>query len=151
MKRIKLTRMRYARLLFCLPLSLLSFVVTGQRTAQLSDTQTEYDKKSLPSLTLSLDAPVDAVYDPLQEFWEDRYDIDIDREDKDGNNISYLAEQVRLPSVGPKNVDLYVNADGTDKVSTVSLSIAFDGSTVVTKRDQPQAYQAARDLLEERI
>lgn len=121
----------------------------GQRSAMITDTNTEYDKRQLPSLTLSLDAAVESVYEPWQDFWEDRYDIDIDRTDKDRNAIAYLAEQVNLAGISPKNLDLYSSVDGTDRVSTVSMSLAFTETEVVTSRSPAATYMAAKAILEE--
>ena len=134
-------------LFFCL----LGFtaVLSAQQSAGITETTTEYDVQRLASLTLSLDAPVEAVYDPWQDFWEDRYDIDIDRTDKDGNSIAYLADDVRLPDITSGNFALYSNVDGTDKVSTVSISIGLTDSEVVTSNKYPEAFRAATEKLRE--
>ncbi len=115
----------------------------------ITDGSTEYDKKTLPSLVLSIDAPVDAVYEPWQDFWEERYSIDIDRADKDRNSIAYLAPQVSVPAVGEKNVDLYTNVYGDDQGSKVALSLAYSDSDVVNRAKYPSAYAAGKALLEE--
>ena len=123
--------------------------LTAQTMATVNESNVEYDKRTLPSLTITIEAPVEAVYDPWQDFWEDRYDIDIDRSDKDGKSIAYLAEQVNLSTVSPKALDLYSNVDGTDRVSTVSMALAFAERDLVTSVSQPEAFRAASALLQE--
>ncbi len=129
--------------------TLISFPLAAQRTADIQDGNTEYDKKTLPSLILTLEAPVDAVYEPWQEFWEERYAIDIDREDKDGNSIAYLAPQVNLPGVSEKNLDLYTNVYGDERGSQVAVSMAFSETDVVDRNKYPTGYAASRAVLEE--
>ena len=129
----------------------LTLVSTGiyAQSGRVTETTTEYDKKRLASQTLALDAPVEAVYDIWQDFWEDRYDVDIDRTDKDGSNIAYLAEDLSLSDISSKSFDLYSSVDGTDKVSTVSVSIGYDGDQVATSQNDPTAFRAAADKLME--
>ena len=126
----------------------LSAGVVGQSN-QVTETTTEYDKKRLTSQTITLDAPVDAVYDIWQDFWEDRYDVDIDRSDKDGSNIAYLAKGVSLADISSQSFNLYSSVDGTDKVSTVSISVGYDGDRVSTRDNDPAGYRAAADKLTE--
>ncbi|MCP9235422.1 hypothetical protein [Lewinella sp. JB7] len=136
---------------YFIPLLLLcgAFPVAAQQTAQLRDATVEYDKRQLPSLSLTLEAPVEAVYDPWQDFWEDRYDVDIDRADKDGNDIAYLAEQVNLPALSDKSFDLYTSVEGGEDRSRVNLAITFSESDVVTQQNHAATYSAARGVLEE--
>ena len=114
---------------------------------RVTETTTEYDKKRLASQTISLDAPVDAVYDIWQDFWEDRYDIDIDRSDKDGSNIAYLAEEVSLSDISSKSFNLYSSVDGTDKISTVSISVEYGEDQVATRTNDATAFRGAADKL----
>ncbi len=137
------------RLTFYLLTLGLSLGMTAQRAADITDGNTEYDKKTLPSLILSLEAPVEAVYEPWQAFWEERYAIDIDRADKDRNSIAYLASQVSLPGISDKNLDLYTNVYGDERGSQVALSMAFSDTDVVDRNKYPSGYTAARAVLEE--
>jgi predicted ribosome quality control (RQC) complex YloA/Tae2 family protein len=128
----------------------ISFPILGQRSAsRITETNTEYDKERFPSLTVSVDAGVEAVYDPWQEFWEERYDIDIDRTDKDRSSIAYLAEQVSLPNLSDKNLNLYSNVDGTDRIATVSMSVVFGERDVVTGSSYPATHAAMKRILED--
>jgi hypothetical protein len=137
-------RLIFTFLLFCLLVPL-----TGQRGSRITEASTEYDKQRFPSLTISVDADVEDVYDPWQEFWEERYDIDIDRIDKDRKSIAYRAEQVRMPTLSDKNFDLYSNVDGTERIATVSMSVVFGERDVMTASSYPATNTAARRVLEE--
>ena len=130
-------------------LLLVSTCVLAQQNSTVRATNTEYDQKTLPSMTVSIDAPVDEVYERWQDFWEDRYEIDIDRTDKDGNSIAYLAEQVRIPGMGDKGMDFYSNVDGGDQNATVSISFAYSDQDVVTSQNHPQDYQIAEGALQQ--
>ena len=134
---------------FCLSITLLVATSIFAQSARVTETTTEYDKKRLASQTITLDAPVDAVYDIWQDYWEDRYDIDIDRTDKDGSSIAYLAEDVTLSDISSKPFDLYSSVDGTDKVTTVSVSVGYDEDQVATRSNDPTAFRAAADKLVE--
>lgn len=123
--------------------------VFAQQQATITEGTTEYDQRRLSSMTIALDAPVDAVYDRWEEFWEDRYDIDIDRTDKDGSSIAYLAEEIQLPGVSTAPVALYSNVDGTDQRSTVSISVATGDDMVITRSNDASAFEGASTKLRE--
>ena len=133
-------------------LTIALLLLTGYLTAQTSairNSTTEYDRKTMPSMTLTLDAPVDEVYDRWDDFWDDRYEVDIDRTDKDGNSIAYLAEQVSLANVGDKRIDLYSNVDGGEQTATVSMTLAYADDDIVTSTNHPAAFRAATSYLDE--
>ena len=130
-------------------LILISGVVAAQQSATVTDGTTTYDKKTLPSMSIQLDAPVDLVYDIWDDFWDERYDIDIDRTDKDGDNIAYLAEQVPLRSLGDKNLDVYSSVGGNEQRSTVNLSLAYAENDVITRTNHGGDYRTASAILEE--
>ena len=132
----------------------LCFLFTGpsllaQQSVEVTETSTEYDKQRLASLTIRLDAPVDAVYDLWEEFWDDRYDVDIDRTDKDRSAIAYLAEEVSLIDISRAPFSLYSSVDGTDKVSTVSMSVSTGENMVVTRASDPDAQRGMTEKLRE--
>ncbi|CAH1000520.1 hypothetical protein LEM8419_01673 [Neolewinella maritima] len=130
-------------------LLLSSTCLVGQQTATIKDGTTTYDKKTLPSMTIQLDAPVDRVYDVWDDFWDERYDIDIDRTDKDNDNIAYLAEQVALRSMGDKRMDVYSSVGGTKERAMVNLSLAYSDTDVVTATNHAGDYRTASALLQE--
>ena len=135
------------------PTLLLLFITSGfaaaQQTATVTDGTTTYDKKTLPSMSIQLDAPVEVVYDIWDDFWDERYDIDIDRTDKDGDNIAYLAEQVPLRSLGDKNLDVYSSVDGDEQRSMVNLSLAYAENDVITRTNHQADYGTASAILDE--
>ena len=136
------------RLIF--PLILLSSALaTAQQAATVTDGTTTYDKKTLPSMSIQLDAPVEMVYDIWDDFWDERYDIDIDRSDKDGDNIAYLAEQVPLRSLGDKNLDVYSSVGGNEQRATVHLSLAYAENDVITRTNHQGDYRTASAFLDE--
>ena len=119
------------------------------QSANIRNSTTEYDRKTMPSQVLSLDAPVDQVYDRWEEFWEDRYDIDIDRSDKDGSSIAYLAEQIGLAKLGDKQIDFYSNVDGSKESSTVSVTFAYADDDVVTATNHAATFRSVATYLDE--
>lgn len=133
-------------------LTLVLLLLTGYLSAQSTDTRnstTEYDRKTMPSVTLTLNASVEEVYDRWDDFWDDRYEVDIDRTDKDGNSIAYLAEQVSLTKISDKRVDVYSNVDGGEQSASVSMTLAFADDDIVTAANHPAAFRAASGLLDE--
>ena len=137
--------MKYLSIVFFLCIGVLS----AQQSATVVDGTTTYDKKTLPSMSIQLDAPVDRVYDIWDDFWDERYDIDIDRTDKDGDNIAYLAEQVAVRNLGDKNLDVYSSVGGNDQRTTVNLSLAYTPTDVITRTNHEGDYRTASALLEE--
>ncbi|MGB3801450.1 MAG: hypothetical protein WA952_16655 [Lewinella sp.] len=145
-----LNRTRYTYLCGWLLLACLSVTpLFAQQDVSITEGTTEYDEQRLASMTISLDAPVETVYDPWQEFWDDRYDIDIDRTDKDGSSIAYLAENIQMIGVSTSPVSFYSNVDGSEDRSTVSISVAIDENTVVTRQNNAAAFTAAEEKLKE--
>ena len=135
-------------------LLLLLLLASGYLNAQqiasaVTDGTTTYDKQTLPSMSIQLDAPVEVVYDIWDDFWDERYDIDIDRTDKDGDNIAYLAEQVALRSLGDKNLDVYSSVGGNEQRTTVNLSLAYASNDVITRTNHQGDYRTASAILEE--
>lgn len=136
--------MRYLLFLFTLFISL-TLSAQNVRT-----TSTEYDKLTLDAVSVPIDAEMKVVEDHLDEFFDERYDIDIDRTDKDRGSIAYGAEQVVLPLVSPKAVNLYAKvAEAGDRASTVYLSFAFTPNDVVNERAHPESFRAGQSILEE--
>ncbi len=130
-------------------LFLLLFSCTAGLTAQISEGMATYDDINLQSLRMTIDAPADEVEERWEEFWEDRYDIDIDKLDKDRNSLAYLAEQVRLPLVSSKNVNLYSKVSDVDNRSDVALAFAYNESDVITRGSHPDSYRAAEAIMNE--
>ena len=137
--------MKYLR---SLSLLLLLFV-TCAAYGQVRSAMTTYEEQSYSSLRLTLDAPADEVEEVWEDFWEDRYDIDLDRLDKDRNSIAQRAQQVKLPLVSQGNIDLYTKVTDTDNRSDVAMAILIDGKDAVTQGNDPGAYRAAEAIMNE--
>ena len=136
--------MRFSLLLL---ICLLTLPLAAQNTRA---TKTTYDKDGFAALSLGIDADHDEVEDKWDDFWDDRYEIDIDKLDKDRNSIAYKAEQVILPLVSTKAIDVYSKVEElSDTESRVYLTFAFSSADVVTERNHPQSYRAAQAILEE--
>ena len=110
---------------------------------------TKFDKESYSSLRLTIDAPADEVEEAWEDFWDDKYDIDFDKLDKDRNSIAYRAEQVSLALISPKTMNLYSKVTDAENRSDVALAIVFSANDVVTSSSYPEAYRAAETLLNE--
>ena len=134
--------MRFLSLLLC-------FTCTLTATAQISEGMATYDDKTLTSLRMTIDAPADEVEERWEEFWEDRYDIDIDKLDKDRNSMAYKAEQVRLALVSNKNLDLYSKVTDVDNRSDIAVAFAYTDSDVISRGAYPDSYRAAESILTE--
>ena len=124
-------------------------LITNALSAQVQSAMTTYDDQTFPSLRLTLDAPAEEVGEQWEDFLDDRYDVDIDRLDKDRNSMAYRAEQVVLPLVGQKNLDIYTKVTDVDNRTDVALALAYTAEDVVTKQAYPDAYSAAEAILNE--
>lgn len=118
-------------------------------SAQIRSGNITYDKTTMPSLRMTIDAPMDEVEDQWEDFWDDQYDVDIDKLDKDRNSIAYKAEQVSLPLVSQKNVNLYTKIAGLENSAEVALAFSFTSNDIVTERAHPDAYRAAESIMNE--
>lgn len=137
------------RFLILLPLLCLSLAAFSQRNLRVSETYTEFKKQRYPSLEIKIDAPHDEIADYLEDFWEERYDIDIDKLDKDKASTAMLAEQVSVPIVSDKNFDLYVKAADAGRSTTVSMAIVYSENDVVSSRKHTTSYSAAEAIMGE--
>ncbi|TXF88582.1 hypothetical protein FUA23_14030 [Neolewinella aurantiaca] len=115
--------------------------------AQVKSGITEFDKTSMSSLSMDLDADYEEVADVWEDFWKDRYDVDFDKLNKNRSSISYEAEQAVVPIISQKNADLYAKFGGTTESARVSFAIAYTANDVVTEEAHPKQYEAARAIM----
>ncbi|MTB50919.1 hypothetical protein [Lewinella sp. W8] len=138
-----------ARTLLLLAFLLISVFSFAQSRNLVTEGYTEFKKERYNSLNVSIDASYDLVADYLEDFWDDRYEIDVDKFDKDKNALALSAEQVGLPRISDKNFDLYLKAAESGRSTTVSASVVFAENDVVTSQNHATAYRATEGILEE--
>jgi hypothetical protein len=116
-------------------------------TAQVKDARVEFDKTTMEALQMDIDADYKEVADVWENFWDDRYDVDFDKLDKDRGSIAMSAEQATVPIISPKNANLFAKTGGTEESCRVSFAIAYTANDVVTEDAHPKAYSAARAIM----
>ena len=137
-------------LLFLLLLiTTLTTTLAAQRRADISSAFTSFDKTSMEAMQMTLDAEPDRVMDLWDEFWDDRYDVDVDKIDRDKTSTAYKAEQVNLPLISSKAFDLYSKIGGSAERSTVSMAIAFTANDVATRDKHRDSYEAGEAIMNE--
>ncbi|MGB3546678.1 MAG: hypothetical protein WBA17_06870 [Saprospiraceae bacterium] len=123
--------------------------ITGTISAQsyVEETSTTFDKRSMSAVMVRIDAPRDAVEDKWDEFWDDKYDVDIDKKDKDRNQITMVAEQVSIPAVSDKNFDLMTKVADSGDGSTVYMGVSFGYDVEASNTQYTSSYQAAKAIM----
>ncbi|MFK8161210.1 MAG: hypothetical protein AB8H12_02000 [Lewinella sp.] len=124
-------------------LTLISFSVFGQVTTA----PTQFKKSNFEALKITLDADYEIVADHWEEFWEERYEVDFDKLDKDKASIAFSAEQATVPIISDKNANLFSKVGGTSITTTVSFAIAYTENDVVTMMTYPRSYEAASAIM----
>lgn len=129
--------------IFILLLTVCSSTVFGQITSA----PTQFKKMNFDALRMTIDADYEVVAESWEDFWDERYDVDFDKLNKDKSSISFLAEQAVMPIISEKNANLYGKVGGTDISSTVSFAIAYTENDVVTRISYPRSYEAAEVVM----
>ncbi len=127
----------------------LFFCIAGAIVAQsyVEETSTTFDKRSMSAVMVRIDAPRDVVEDKWDEFWDDKYDVDIDKKDKDRNQITMVAEQVSIPAVSDKNFDLMTKVADSGDGSTVYMGVSFGYDVEASNTQYTSSYQAAKAIM----
>jgi len=128
-------------------LIILSAIFAFPLSAQVGSARVEFDKTTMESLQMDIDASYKEVADVWENFWEDRYEVDFDKLDKDRGAIALKAEQASVPIISQKNADLFAKIGGTEESSRVSFAIAYTVNDVVTESAHPKAFTAARAIM----
>ena len=88
-------------------LLLLALAFTIGLNAQITSRSVQFDKMNFEALQTNIDANYETVADVWEDFWEERYDVDFDKLDKDKASITFKAEQASVPLISQKNADLF--------------------------------------------
>lgn len=131
--------MNYLKFSFFLFVSCLLLPLFAQRSAVKPVTAT-FNEQSVPSQSITLDAGKDKVEDLWDQFWDDRFDVDIDRSNRDKNSTTYLAEAVTVNIVSDKTMDVLSNVIGSENRSEVQLTVRFGYDVVVDQNTFPVEY-----------
>jgi len=132
--------MKYLLSLFCCLASIGLF-------AQVSVKNVSYKKQAMESLQLIIDAEKGEVEDVWDDFWDDRYNIDVDKFDNDKKGTAYLAEQVSVPLISVKNFDLYSKIEDRSEKSAVSMAVSFASGSSINKVSNREAFDAAEAIM----
>lgn len=130
-------------------LFLAALLCSGLLTAQVTQGRATFDKMTLEALQMTIDADYKEVADAWEDFFDDRYEIDFDKKDKDRDNITTYAEDAIVPLVSPSSANYYANFSGNDEVTRVSFAVSFGENDVMTKRTHTKSYDAARAIMTE--
>ncbi len=112
-------------------------------------TSESYKKLNYESLVVLIDASPDLVEQKWEQFWDDRYDVNIKRFDRDNSGTAYLGEQVALPIISPKNLNLYSKISPVGNETRVTLAMAFSENDIVTKGAHGTSFVAAEAMMKE--
>lgn len=140
MKIIKLTAFLFAFLLVS--------TVSAQRSKVMSTTAT-YEKDAMAAQSITLDAGRSKVQDLWDQFWDERFDVDIDRFDREKSSASYLSEEVIVSTISDKTMDVLSKVSGSSNRSEVQLSIRFGYDMVVDNNKFPMEFKKAGMILDD--
>jgi|GEM_PF-2081647 len=128
---------------------LLLFISGASLCAQVTSRSVEFDKSNFDALQITIDADYEVVADVWEDFWEERYDVDFDKLDKDRASIALKADQASVPIISQKNADLFSKIGGTKEKATVSFAVTFTENDVVTRKTHAKSYDASEAIMTE--
>ncbi|MBC6994921.1 hypothetical protein QWY85_02450 [Neolewinella lacunae] len=134
------------RLLFTLLTSIFFLQLSAQ---EVGVTNENYKKLNYESLVVLIDADPDLVEEKWEDFWDDRYDVNIKKFDRDNSGTAYLGEQVALPIISPKNVNLYSKISPVGNETRVTMAMAFSENDIVTRGAHGTSFVAAEAMMKE--
>lgn len=109
-----------------------------------------FEDAEMSAYQIDINIAPDQVIDLWDEFWDDHYNIDVDREDRNREREIYLAKEVSAEAISNKPFDIYslLTTTAEDK-TTVSLGFGL-GYDIYAGKDQFQeVFQSAERILNE--
>ncbi|MEM7574237.1 MAG: hypothetical protein AAF433_15130 [Bacteroidota bacterium] len=116
----------------------------------MTNATVDYDGNVYTATQINLEIPQDKVKDYWDNYWDERFDIDVDREDRNRRSEVFLAEEVSIPAVNDKSFDLWSKLTELDEVkTTVSLTFSFGYDISANPENYPVAYRKSQEYLDE--
>ncbi|PHI19514.1 hypothetical protein CEQ90_12510 [Lewinellaceae bacterium SD302] len=124
--------------------------LSAQSRSRVQATMTEYDNQTMASQEITINASQDEVEESWDDFWSDRYDVDVDKADKNRNSITYKSEAAEVSALSNKTMDIYSKLTKLgDNRTGVSLALSFGYDLVATAEKYPDEYQRASTVLDD--
>lgn len=112
--------------------------------------EASFDKVSMAAYEIQIDVAPDRVIDLWDDFWDDRYKVDVDREDRNRNREIYMAKEVTVESISDKQIDIYSSITTTDEErAKVSLGFGVGYDVYVNQENFGTIFAAAERILNE--
>lgn len=110
---------------------------------------TSFDEANLPAIQLELTAPPEVIIEWWETYWDDRFKVDIDREDRNSDREIYRASAVQVAAISDKQLDIYSKITTTSKKkATVFLGVGFGYDVYAGPDNFSDAYEAAETIMQ---
>ena len=109
-----------------------------------------FEDAEMAAYQIEINIAPDQVIDLWDEFWDDRYNVDVDREDRNRDREIYLAKKINVEAISDKPFDVYsmLSTTAEDK-STVSLGLGVGYNVYASKDQFSNTFAAAERILNE--
>lgn len=126
-----------------------SIGLSAQTRSVVTANQQTYDETTLAGQEITINAERDAVEDSWDDFWSDKYDVDVDRVDRDKSAVTYLAQGVENSKIASRKIDVHSKLFGAGQTTKVSLAIGLGYAIVAGPANEPGIYRRASEILDE--
>ena len=99
----------------------------GAQDYRVVETSTLMDKNTMNVAAVDIDAPRDRVEEVLIDYLENRFGIDMDRQDKDKRYVTWQADQVEITDLNNGLIDLWAKVAATGDTRTSVMLAASRG------------------------
>jgi predicted nucleic acid-binding Zn-ribbon protein len=125
------------------------FLNFASAQSQMID-KVSFEDAEMAAYQIEISIAPDRVIDLWDEFWDDHYNVDVDRDDRSRDREIYLAKEVKVEAISEKQIDVYSRLSTTEKdKTTVSLGFGV-GYDVYANKDQfSDIFAAAERILNE--
>ncbi len=109
-----------------------------------------FEDTEMAAYQIEINIAPDRVIDLWDEFWDDRYNVDVDREDRNRDREIYLAKEIKVEAISDKPLDVYSMLSTTAKdKTTVTLGFGVGYKVYASKDQFSDTFAAAERILNE--
>jgi len=109
-----------------------------------------FEDAEMAAYQIEINIAPDRVIDLWDDFWDDRYGVDVDRDDRNRDREIYLAKEIKVDDISDKPLDVYSMLTTTEKdKSTVSLGFGVGYEVFASKDQFSETFAAAERILNE--
>ncbi|OAV45416.1 hypothetical protein A3850_013340 [Lewinella sp. 4G2] len=108
----------------------------------------KYEDQSISSLKFSVDGPADEIEEAWEDYFDERYDLKLDKLDKDRGSIAYRNENATLTLLTSKPVTLYSKVAEIEGGAQISVAMT-DANGAYTETNNATAMLAVRAMIED--